>query len=138
MRILLFGIGGPGARKPLERALARLGHETFAEHDVEAALGRIGEMEIRTVIADGRMPKFEWIQLCRQLRSAADAPYVYFLLVEGPQSDESHETWALSAGVDDFLGKPADETELRRRLRAAAQRASFTPSLGEARARGRE
>ena len=122
MRILIFGIGSPGARAPLVRALNRLGHEVFAENGVEAALNILGEMEIRVVIADGRLPKFEWIDLCRQLRSDPAEPPVHFILLEGSQADDSHEAWAVEAGVDDFLDKLADEVELRRRLRIAALR----------------
>jgi DNA-binding response OmpR family regulator len=132
MRILIFGIGSPGARAPLVRALTRLGHEVLAENDVDAALNCIGEMEIRVVIADGRLPKFEWIDLCRQLRVIQGRPYVHFILLEGPQADDSHETWAAEAGVDDFLDKLADETELRRRLRLAAHRAVVTRPAQEA------
>ena len=138
MRILLFGIGATGARRPLVGALTRLGHEVFAENDCEAALNRIGELEIPVVIADGRLPKFDWIALCRELRSSPAKPYVYFILLEGPQADDSHEIWAVEAGVDDFLDKLADETELRRRLRLAATRISTAEPLSEAEARGAE
>ena len=129
MRILIFGFGSPGSRRPLERALARLGHETFAENDSDAALSRLGEMEIRTVIADGRLPKFEWIDLCRRLRTDPTLPYVHVILMEGRDADQSHEDWAIDAGVDDFLGHLVDETELRRRLRPAARRLSLTGDL---------
>jgi DNA-binding response OmpR family regulator len=121
MRILIFGLGSPGSRKPLERTLQRLGHEVFSENDGDAAISRIGEMEIPVVIADGRLPKFDWIELCRRLRANPPASYVHFILLS-PQADDSHEIWALDAGVDDFIDKLNDETELRRRLRPVVAR----------------
>jgi two-component system phosphate regulon response regulator PhoB len=132
MRVLIFGVGSPGARKPLERVLTRLGHEAWAENDVEAALNLIGEMEIRVVIGDGRLPKFEWIELCRRLRAGGARPYVYFLLIEDPHADDSHEIWAAEAGIDDFLDELANEREVRRRLRLAAGRLGEPGSVSSA------
>jgi DNA-binding response OmpR family regulator len=138
MRILAFGFGSPGACRPLERALIRLGHEVFIENDCAIAVNCIGEMEIRVAIADGRLPKFDWIELCRRLRSDSGRPYVHIILLEGPAADDSHEIWAVEAGVDDFLDKLADETELRRRLRLAASRVSDAGPLREAENLGAE
>lgn len=92
----------------------------LAENDCETAVARIEEAKVSVVIGDGRIPKFGWIDLCRRLRADRSKPYVYFLLVESSWADESHEDWAYSAGVDDFLHDLANERELRRRLRLAA------------------
>ncbi len=119
MKVLIYGMDAAD-RGRIGRVLQRLGHEVTAENDCEAAVARIGEMEIETVIADGRIPKFGWMELCRRLRDGGAGPYVYFLLLESRWVDKSHEEWACSAGVDDFLEELADERELRRRLRVAA------------------
>jgi len=131
MKILLFGIGASRGKQALERELGRLGHETFVENSCDAALARIEEAEIRVVIADGRLPKFDWIDLCRRLRENRAMPYVYVILIESGDADQSHEEWAIDAGVDDFLCDPADGLELRRRLRPAAYRVSATRRMRE-------
>lgn len=123
MKILIYGMETTDAHR-LGRVLRRLEHEVLVENDREAALARIEEAKVSVVIGDGRIPRFAWIDLCRQLRGDRTKPYVYFLLLESSWADESHEDWAHSAGVDDFLQALADERELRRRLRLAARHLS--------------
>jgi CheY-like chemotaxis protein len=130
MRILLFGLGRVGVR-PLERALARLGHETFAEDDGGAAFARLEAAELRVVIADGRLPKFDWMDLCRRLRENPPTAAIHFILVESPTVDGTHEAWAAEAGIDDFLYRPGDERELRRLLLAASRRLSTVARRGQ-------
>ncbi len=130
MKILVFGVESTRARQPLERVLARLGHETFATSDCDAAVTCIGHEGIPVIIADGRLPKFGWIDLCRRLRAGGSKTRVHFILIEDATADESHEEWAIEAGVDDFLGQVADESELRRRLRLAAGRTGSAKIAG--------
>ncbi len=132
MRILLFGLGRVGVR-PLERALARLGHETLAEEDGGAAFARLEAAELRVVIADGRLPKFDWMDLCRRLRENPPTAGIHFILVESPTVDGTHEAWAAEAGVDDFMYRPGDERELRRLLRVASHRLSARAQRGQRR-----
>jgi len=131
MKILLFGLGSPGSRRPLERALARLGHETVAENDVDVAFVRLEAGELRVVIADGRLPKFDWIDLCRHLRENPPTAGVHFILVESPNEDSSHEAWATEAGVDGFLYRPGDERELRGLLLLASRRLGAAAGRGQ-------
>lgn len=119
MKILIYGMEAADAHR-LGRVLRRLEHEVLVANDCEAAVARIEEAKVSVVIGDGRIPRFAWIDLCRRLRGDRTKPYVYFLLLESAWADESHEDWAYSAGVDDFLHALADERELRRRLRLAA------------------
>jgi DNA-binding response OmpR family regulator len=112
------------------RALRRLGHEVSTEEDSALAMAHIEADDVRVVIGDGRLPKFGWMDLCLRLRENPAKPYVYFILLESRHVDESHEEWAGSAGVDDFIDRPADERELRRRLRRAASVVG-APATGE-------
>jgi CheY-like chemotaxis protein len=130
MRILLFGLGHVGVR-PLGRVLARLGHETVAEDDGAAAFARLEAGEMRVVIADGRLPKFAWIDLCRKLRENPPTAGVHYILLESTSADASHEEWAAEAGVDDFLYRPSDERELRRLLLLASRRLSAAATRGQ-------
>ncbi len=120
MRILVFGFDAK-ERLPIERALTRLGHLAFAADEPEAAAARVEEDRIEVTIADGRVPKFEWLELCQRLRDESGRPFVYILLHLGPKSEESHEAWAAELGVEDFITEPADERELWRKLRIAAR-----------------
>jgi DNA-binding response OmpR family regulator len=119
VKILVYGMDAADGHR-LGRVLRRLEHAVLVENDCEKAIARIEEAQISVVIGDGRIPKFAWIDLCRQLRADRKKPYVYFLLLESSWAEESHEDWAYSAGVDDFLHELANERELRRRLRLAS------------------
>jgi DNA-binding response OmpR family regulator len=120
MKILVFGFDA--REQPLiERALASLGHQAYMADEPGAAAAKVGEEKIMAAIADGRVPKFEWLELCRRLRADPGQPFVYILLHSGPDSEESHEAWAAELGVDDFLTELADERELWRKLRVAGR-----------------
>lgn len=130
MKILMFGFDAK-ERPQIDRALVRLGHQTFTVDKPESAavLARVDEEKIEAVIADGRVPKFEWVELCQKLRADAGRPFVYILLHVGFRSDESHEAWAVELGADDFLADLTDEQELWRKLRVAARTIEFERQL---------
>jgi diguanylate cyclase (GGDEF)-like protein len=68
-------------------------------------------------ILDWMMPGLDGIQICRQVRQRAEAPYVYLLLLtaKGKQEDIIN---GLEAGADDYLTKPFHALELKARLRS--------------------
>lgn len=120
MKILFFDFE-PDDREKFHGRLLDLGHEGFFEENAEDALARIGEQGIRIVVAEGRLPRFAWSELVRRLREDPRKPYVYVILREDGETDDSHEEWAAEAGVDDFISGPEDGRELRRRLRVAGR-----------------
>jgi diguanylate cyclase (GGDEF)-like protein len=71
----------------------------------------------RLVISDWMMPEMNGVDLCRAFRELG-GPYVYFILCtsKGQKSDRAE---AYDAGVDDFMTKPLDRSELHIRLRVA-------------------
>lgn len=118
MNLLAYGFADKD-RKALERSAAALGHRLLAESDLAAAVARAADSDVAVVVADGRLPRFEWLDLCRQLRSNPGLGGIYVLLLSSPEADESHEAWAVESGVDDFLFRLDDARELARRLRPA-------------------
>lgn len=71
----------------------------------------------RLVISDWMMPEMNGVDLCREFRGLGGS-YVYFILCtsKGQKSDRIE---AYDAGVDDFMTKPLDRSELHIRLRVA-------------------
>jgi diguanylate cyclase (GGDEF)-like protein len=70
----------------------------------------------KLALLDWVLPDLEGIELCRRIRQAgSQRPYVYTILLT---SNEGRQNMldAMQAGVDDYLVKPFDQSELKARL----------------------
>ena len=101
----------------LQTTLTRAGYQVESVRDGAEALERVRSEKFRLVVSDWEMPQLSGPELCRAIR-ADDLPgYVYVILVTS--HDSPLETVAgLSAGADDFVGKPFDPSELIARVRS--------------------
>lgn len=70
----------------------------------------------KLVLLDWVLPDLDGIELCQRIRNAsASSPYVYVILLTG-KDGRTNMLNAMQAGVDDYLVKPFDESELKARL----------------------
>jgi diguanylate cyclase (GGDEF)-like protein len=100
----------------LEAVLVKLGHQLVVVTGGASALSALLEADApRLAILDWQMPDVDGLAVCRTVRAQAPA-YVYILLLTSMHRQEDR-TLAYEAGVDDFLNKPLDVSELRSRLR---------------------
>ncbi|HYE19877.1 MAG TPA: diguanylate cyclase [Tepidisphaeraceae bacterium] len=83
----------------------------------EEAMGVVSGTPVQIVIADWVMPGVSGLDLCRWVRSRTFAGPLHFVILT-VHSETDRLTEAFAAGVDDFLSKPLDESELLARLRA--------------------
>jgi DNA-binding response OmpR family regulator len=117
----------PVARAVLRLALRRLGHEIIEVDDGEAAWKILNETtDVRIVVSDWVMPRSDGLELCRRIRERAGSDYVYFILVTSRDATQENRMAAADAGVDDFLLKPLDVSELWTRLRVAERILGYT------------
>jgi diguanylate cyclase (GGDEF)-like protein len=116
---ILIADDDPVSQRLLQATLVRLGHEVVAASGGAAALAALLEADApRLAILDWQMPDMDGLAVCRTVRTpSASGEYVYVILLtsKGRQEDR---TAAYEAGVDDFLLKPLDVSELRSRLRS--------------------
>lgn len=108
----------PGSRLVLAAALQRLGHECVVTKDGSAAWERYQELAPEVVITDWLMPGLDGTELAARIRSGADAPYTYVLVLTGA-ADEQTARATMEAGADDVIAKPLDAADLERKLIAA-------------------
>lgn len=100
----------------LQHTLREDGHEIVTAPDGAAALERLGMDSIRMVITDWMMPRMDGLELCRRIRSQFTSQYVYVIMLTSRKETEDVIT-GLSAGADEFVGKPIDSMELKIRVR---------------------
>jgi len=119
----------PVARAVLHKALHRLGHEVIDAVDGEEAWEKLEAESVRVVVSDWMMPRVDGLELCRRIRARAGQDYLYFILLTGRDATAENQTAATDAGVDDFLTKPLDFSELWTRLRVAERILKYTTQL---------
>jgi phosphoserine phosphatase RsbU/P len=118
------------ARAVLRQALRRLGHEVLEAADGNAAWELLQKTDtVRVIVSDWTMPRSDGLDLCRRVRSRVEAEYIYFILLTSHDATKKNQTAAADAGVDDFLTKPLDLSELWTRLRVAERILRYTTQV---------
>ncbi len=113
----------------LRQALRRLGHEVLEAKDGNAAWDLLQREAVRVVVSDWTMPGSDGLEFCRRIRARTGTEYIYFILLTSHNATQENQTTAADAGVDDFLTKPLNLTELWTRLRVAARILSYTTQV---------
>jgi DNA-binding response OmpR family regulator len=119
----------PVARAVLRQGLRRLGHDVLEAADGEAAWESMAREPVRVVVSDWLMPRLDGLDLCRRIRAQMGGEYVYFILLTSTGATEENQRAAADAGVDDFLTKPLNLSELWMRLRVAERILRYTTQV---------
>jgi CheY-like chemotaxis protein len=117
------------SRSVLCRSLERLGHEVIETTDGEEAWEAWIKEKPRVAVSDWQMPKLDGLKLCRRFRAQQGQEYLYFILLTGTGASGQNRRAAAEAGVDDFLTKPIDLSELWMRLRVAERILTYTTQV---------
>ncbi len=105
------------SRRLLSHYLSSWGFEVVPASDGLEALQILeGSQSPSLALIDWIMPGMEGTEVCSRVRSAADRPYTYLILLTA-KADKEEVAEGLEAGADDYVVKPCDLTELRARLR---------------------
>ena len=105
-------------REMLEMGLVQHGFEVRTAADGSTALESIATWEPDVVVLDIMMPKIDGMSLIPMIRRASEVPIVML-----SARDEPHDKIAaLTAGADDYLGKPFNLGELAARLHSRLRR----------------
>lgn len=92
-------------------------YEVTVAHNGLEAWEILRQGRIRLVISDWMMPGLTGPDLCRRVRAAEFANYIYLILLTG-RNDRTSLVQGMDAGADDFMVKPVYREELRVRVRA--------------------
>ncbi len=117
------------SRAVLRKALRRLKHDVIEAADGEEAWEKLQAEPVRVVVSDWMMPRADGLDLCRRIRARPGKDYTYFILLSSRDATEENQRASAEAGVDDFLTKPLDLTELWTRLRVAERILHYTTQV---------
>lgn len=117
------------SRAVLRKALRRLKHDVIEAADGEEAWQKLQDEPVRVVVSDWMMPRSDGLDLCRRIRARPGKDYTYFILLTSRDATEENQRASAEAGVDDFLTKPLDLTELWTRLRVAERILHYTTQV---------
>src|SRR5580698_8722467 len=99
----------------LSEALTRAGHSVATACNGREALDMLRDGVCRMIVSDWEMPVMSGIDLCRAVRAEDMFGYIYFILLTS-KNNKQERVEGLTAGADDFLGKPFDPPELLARI----------------------
>ena len=117
----------------MRRMLLQSGYEVEAVKDGAEAVERIFQEDgPRLLILDWMMPQLDGPEVCRAIRTVAQRPYVYIILLTAKYL-KNDIVAGLQAGADDYLTKPCDSAELRARLQTGQRILLLEDSLVSAR-----
>jgi two-component system, cell cycle response regulator len=115
---VLIAEDDPLFRRMLERWFQKWDYRVVAvDNGLDAWEALQQEDAPQLAILDWMMPGMEGIEVCRRIRSRAQGPYRYTLLLTAKDEKQDVVT-GLEAGADDYLTKPFEVNELRARVRA--------------------
>src|SRR5699024_5285757 len=120
MKILVVD-DDPAVRESLRRSLIFNGYTIVLAADGEEALDKVQSERPDMVILDVMMPKFDGLEVCRELRSQGDDIPIMLLTA---RDSVSARVAGLDAGADDYLTKPFALEELLARTRSLVRRAA--------------
>ncbi|MDM8556405.1 response regulator [Desulfococcaceae bacterium HSG7] len=106
-------------REVLKSYLKNWGHEVIVADDGLEAFELFESFQEmpEMLVTDWLMPKMNGLELARRIRSiTANAPYIYILLLTAKSDTKDLITGFREGGVDDYVVKPFDITELEMRI----------------------
>ncbi len=104
-------------RDILDARLKTQGYELLQAADGEEALAAARQHLPDLILLDVMMPKIDGIEVCRQLKSDANLPFMPIILVTA-KADSRDVVAGLDAGADEYLTKPIDQAALVARVRS--------------------
>lgn len=102
------------ARESLVKILGRLGYQTEEARDGVEALTKLA-LDIDLVLTDASMPLMDGFQVIERIRGDPESLDLPIVMITGLDSHDDRLR-AMEAGVNDFITKPYDVTELRLRV----------------------
>jgi putative two-component system response regulator len=119
-------------RRTLQRALVSFGHDVETARDGVEAIAKL-RLDVDLVLLDATMPDMDGFQVARRIRADPERGDVPIIMVTGLDGREDRLR-AVEAGVNDFVSKPFELTELRVRVASLLRMKEATDAIKRHRA----
>ncbi len=117
----------------MKRMLLQTGYDVATASNGAEAVDRVLEENgPRLMILDWMMPQLDGPEVCRAIRTSAQRPYVFIVLLTARYLKDDLVA-GLNAGADDYLTKPCHAEELRARLQTGERILQLEDNLVTAR-----
>jgi CheY-like chemotaxis protein len=113
-RILIADDNAPNVEL-LEAYLTGLDCEIAVAVDGRDTLDKVASFHPHVILLDVMMPKLNGFEVCKELKSRDETRGIMILMVTALNERGDIER-AVQAGTDDFLSKPVNKVELRKRV----------------------
>ena len=125
---ILLAEDDPVTRLLYSRTLAACGYQVITAADGAEAWERLLAEPVQILISDWEMPVLNGLELCRRVKSCAELPYVFTILLTA-RDDAGSLVQGLDIGADDYLAKTCDIEVLKARVRSAGRIIHLTAEL---------
>jgi len=124
---VLIADDDPMWRKLLTQNVQKWGYEVATAENGQQAWNMLQEHGApRVAILDWQMPKLDGVDICRQIRSSLNLPFIYTIILTSRDTRDDMVA-GFESGADDYLVKPVDMAILRSRLSAAVRIVKTVP-----------
>jgi serine/threonine-protein kinase len=124
---VLIADDDPMWRKLLTQNVQKWGYKVTTAENGQQAWNILQEHGApRVAILDWQMPKLDGVDICRQIRSSLNLPFIYTIILTSRDSRDDMVA-GFESGADDYLIKPVDMAILRSRLSAAVRIVKSVP-----------
>ncbi len=111
----------PAQREVLAYNIRAEGFQVTTAESGDEALIAVRETHPDVIILDWMLPHVSGIEVCRQLKTAADTNRIPIIMLSA-RSEEVDKVRGLETGADDYITKPYSVAELLARLRTQLRR----------------
>ena len=115
--IILVVDDEPANRQVLAAMLVPMGYQVVFGSNGNECIAQVKETPPDLILMDVRMPEMDGITACQILKSNPSTMPIPIVIITGLRGGPE-KMKALEAGVDDFLNKPVDLTELQARVKS--------------------
>ncbi|MDO3639097.1 adenylate/guanylate cyclase domain-containing protein [Mycolicibacterium arseniciresistens] len=103
----------------LDAVLTPRGYQVLTAQSGGDALTLLGSRDVDLVLLDVVMPELDGYEVCRRIRSDPATEFLPVVMITASGSEQ--RLAALTAGADDFITKPFDQSELLARVASLAR-----------------
>jgi putative two-component system response regulator len=118
-------------RGALQALLVDQGYKVVTAKDGQEGLERLQETPPDLCLLDFDMPRMNGLELCRRIKGDPDTKLLPVIMLTG-LSPEQEKLNAMDAGVDEFLSKPLQPTELLAKIKSLLRVKSLIDELEDA------